>query len=178
MTVNEVTPSDDTAPESDDGSTVIQLRVNGREHRVRVRTHHTLLEVLRNELHLFSVREGCGIGMCGACTVLLDDKAISSCLVLAPLAEGKDVQTLEGLAGIDGRLHPIQEAFVDHTGFQCSYCTPGFVLTTKALLAENTGPSTDEVRAYLSGNLCRCGSYVKILESVMAAAERLEPRGG
>jgi aerobic carbon-monoxide dehydrogenase small subunit len=127
--------------------------------------------VLRKEFKLFSVREGCGIGMCGACTVLIDGKPISSCLLLAPLAAGKDITTVEALG--QDKLHPIQQAFVDNTAFQCSYCTPGFILTTKAFLEENPKPTPDEVKEYLAGNLCRCGSYVKILDAVLDAAKRL-----
>ena len=165
-------------PGVNDGRVTIRLLVNGDEHRVRVRPHHTLLDVLRNEFRLYSVREGCGIGMCGACTVLMDGKPVSSCLILSPLAEGKDLLTVEGLGREGGQLDPIQEAYLEHTGFQCSYCTGGFVLTTKALLAENRDPSAEDVRAYLSGNLCRCGSYAKILESVMDAKERLKAGHG
>jgi carbon-monoxide dehydrogenase small subunit/isoquinoline 1-oxidoreductase alpha subunit/xanthine dehydrogenase YagT iron-sulfur-binding subunit len=151
---------------------IIKLKVNGAEQEASVRTHHTLLEVLRGAFKLFGAREGCGIGMCGACTVLLNGKPVSSCLVLAPLAEGKEIQTIEGLT-TDGKLHPIQEAFIDHNAFQCSYCTPGFILTTKSFLEENLNPTADEVRAHLAGNLCRCGSYVKIQEAVLDAASRL-----
>jgi aerobic-type carbon monoxide dehydrogenase small subunit (CoxS/CutS family) len=151
---------------------LFRLRVNGFEQEVVAATHHTLLDVLRREFKLFGVREGCGIGMCGACTVLVDGKPMSSCLMLAALATDKEIGTVEGLAYRD-RLHPIQQAFVDHTAFQCSYCTPGFILTTKALLEENPAPTIDEVRHYLAGNLCRCGSYVKIAEAVLDAAERL-----
>jgi aerobic-type carbon monoxide dehydrogenase small subunit (CoxS/CutS family) len=120
-----------------------------------------LLEVLRDEFKLFGAREGCGIGMCGACTVLLDGQLISSCLLLAPLAEGKAIVTIEGLSD-PGKLHPIQQAFIDHNAFQCSYCTPGFILSTKSLLEENPAPTVEQIRAYLAGNLCRCGSYYKI----------------
>jgi carbon-monoxide dehydrogenase small subunit/isoquinoline 1-oxidoreductase alpha subunit/xanthine dehydrogenase YagT iron-sulfur-binding subunit len=165
-------------PVDEDGKMTVTLRVNGRTHRVKARTHHTLLEVLRRELKLFGTREGCGVGMCGACTVLLDGKPVSGCLLLAPLAEGKDILTIEGLAGPDGELHVIQQAYIDHTAFQCSYCTPGFILTTKALLEEKPNATQDEAREYLSGNLCRCGSYVKIMDAVMDARERLAPSGG
>jgi len=151
---------------------VVRLRVNGMEREVAVEPHHTLLDVLRRDFDLLSVREGCGIGMCGACTVLADGKPLSSCLMLAALAQGKDLVTVEGLSD-GGDLHPIQQAYVDHTGFQCSFCTPGFILGTKALLDENPNPTADEVREYLSGHLCRCGSYVKILDAVLDAAERL-----
>jgi carbon-monoxide dehydrogenase small subunit/isoquinoline 1-oxidoreductase alpha subunit/xanthine dehydrogenase YagT iron-sulfur-binding subunit len=151
---------------------IITLKVNGVEQEATVRTHHTLLEVLRGVFKLFGAREGCGIGMCGACTVLLDGKPVSSCLLLASLAEGKEILTIEGLAA-DGKLHLIQEAFIDHNAFQCSYCTPGFILTTKKLLEENPSPSGEDIRAYLAGNLCRCGSYVKIQEAVLDAASRM-----
>jgi aerobic-type carbon monoxide dehydrogenase small subunit (CoxS/CutS family) len=160
-------------PVDEDGKMTVTLRVNGRTHRLKARTHHTLLEVLRRELKLFGIREGCGVGMCGACTVLLDGKPVSGCLLLAPLAEGKDIVTIEGLTGPDGELHVIQQAYIDHTAFQCSYCTPGFILTTKALLEEKPNATPDEVREYLSGNLCRCGSYVKIVDAVLDARDRL-----
>ncbi len=155
---------------------IVALKVNGFEREVMVAPHHTLLDVLRREFKLFSVREGCGIGMCGACTVLVDGKPLSSCLLLAPLVAGKEITTVEALAE-NGRLHPIQQAFVDHTAFQCSYCTPGFILTTKALLEENPAPTPEQVREYLAGNLCRCGSYVKIMDAVLDAARRLQAAG-
>ena len=151
---------------------LVRLTVNGLAHDIAAAPHETLLAVLRRELDLFSVREGCGIGLCGACTVLIDGKPISSCLTLAALAAGKQIETLESLSP-DGALHPIQQAFVDNAAFQCSYCTPGFILTTKALLAENPTPSPDDIREYLAGNLCRCGSYVKIMGAVLDAAGRL-----
>ena len=151
---------------------IVKLKVNGVEQEATVHTHHTLLEALRGEFKLFGAREGCGIGMCGACTVLLDGKPVSSCLMLAALAEGKEILTIEGLAA-DGKLHPIQEAFIEHNAFQCSYCTPGFILTTKSLLEENPDPTIEEIRAHLSGNLCRCGSYIKIQDAVLDAARRL-----
>jgi carbon-monoxide dehydrogenase small subunit/isoquinoline 1-oxidoreductase alpha subunit/xanthine dehydrogenase YagT iron-sulfur-binding subunit len=150
----------------------VELRVNGVTATVEAATHHTLLEVLRNELKLFGAREACGIGMCGACTVLVDDKPISSCLLLAVLAEGHEIVTIEGLAD-GGDLHPIQQAFLDHSAFQCSYCTPGFILSAKALLEDFPSPTSDEVREYLAGNLCRCGSYVKIEEAVIDASTRM-----
>ena len=152
---------------------IVKLKVNGTEQDVAVQTHHTLLEALRGDFKLFGAREGCGIGMCGACTVLLDGNPVSSCLVLAPLAEGKEIQTIEGLTA-DGKLHPIQEAFIEHNAFQCSYCTPGFILTTKSFLEENPNPTVEEIRAHLSGNLCRCGSYIKIQAADLDAARRLQ----
>ncbi len=150
---------------------LVRLKVNGWEQEVAVATHHTLLDVLRREFKLFSVREGCGIGMCGACTVLVDGKPMSTCLMLAALAEGKEITTVESLG--QETLHPIQQAFVEQTAFQCSYCTPGFILTTKAFLEENPSPSIEEIREYLAGNLCRCGSYLKIQDAVLDAATRL-----
>jgi carbon-monoxide dehydrogenase small subunit/isoquinoline 1-oxidoreductase alpha subunit/xanthine dehydrogenase YagT iron-sulfur-binding subunit len=162
----------------EDGKLTLTLRVNGRTHRVKARPHHTLLQVLRDSLKLFGTREACGIGMCGACTVLADGKPISGCLQLAWLAEGKDIVTVEGLAGPTGDISVIQQAYVDHNAFQCSYCTPGFILTTKALLEEHPSASREEAQEYLAGNLCRCGSYVKILDAVMDARDRLSSGGG
>ncbi len=150
----------------------ISLQINGRSYRKTVWGHHTLLSVLRDQFNLFSVREGCGVGMCGACTVLVDGNPISSCLTLAVMAEGKEIQTTEGLAN-QGELHPIQQAYIDAHGFQCSYCTPGLILATKALLETRPEASVEEIKDYLSGNLCRCGSYVKILDSVQLAQRRL-----
>jgi aerobic-type carbon monoxide dehydrogenase small subunit (CoxS/CutS family) len=152
---------------------ILTLRVNGQERSVRARTHHTLLDALRNQVGLIDTREGCGIGMCGACTVLVDGRIVSGCLVLAAQAEGREIVTVEGLVGDAGELHPVQDAFIEHTGFQCSYCTPGFVLATKALLDEDPQAERHDAKAYLAGNLCRCGSYVKILDAVMDARERV-----
>ena len=160
------------AVDEDDKMSLV-LNVNGRSRRVKARAHHSLLQVLRDGLQLFGAREGCGVGMCGTCTVLLDGKPVSSCLLLAALAEGKEIVTIEGLSDPAGQLHPIQQAYIDHTAFQCSYCTPGFILSTLALLTENPRASREEAREYLSGNLCRCGSYVKILDAVMDARDRL-----
>jgi aerobic-type carbon monoxide dehydrogenase small subunit (CoxS/CutS family) len=152
--------------------TTVSVTVNGQAEVLSVEPGETLLEALRRELRLTSVREACGIGVCGSCTVLVDGRPISSCLLLAVLADGLSIETVESLAP-DGALHPIQQAFVDHTAFQCSFCTPGFLLATKALLSENPDPSSSEVRHYLAGNLCRCGSYVNIEAAVLDAAGRL-----
>jgi aerobic-type carbon monoxide dehydrogenase small subunit (CoxS/CutS family) len=160
-------------PVDEDGKISLTLRVNGRDREVKARPNHTILEVLRNELRLTGPREGCGVGMCGACTVLVDGRPVSGCLWPAALAEGHELTTIEGLEGPNGELHPIQQAYVDHTGFQCSYCTPGFILATKALLAEQPDVSREDAKSYLAGNLCRCGSYVKILDSVMDARDRI-----
>ena len=150
----------------------ITLHVNGAPSTVTVRSGQTLLDALRDGLGLLSVREGCGIGMCGACTVLVDGKPISACLTLATLMEDRAILTVEGL-GQGDQLDLVQEAFLARTGFQCSYCTPGILLTTKALLAERPAATDAEIREYLSGNLCRCGSYVKIVDSVREAIVRL-----
>lgn len=150
----------------------IHLRVNQREVSLVIDDADTLLEVLRGQLKLWSVRESCGVGACGTCTVLLDGKPVSSCLLLAARVSGQTLTTLEGIS--DGeRLHPIQQAFVEERALQCAYCTPGFVLTVKTLLEENPAPSDDEIREYLAGNLCRCAGYAEILRAVRVAQEKL-----
>jgi aerobic-type carbon monoxide dehydrogenase small subunit (CoxS/CutS family) len=143
------------------------LKVNGVESEISADTR-TLLAVLRDDLGLVGAKEGCGIGLCGACTVLADGQPISSCLMLAAQAGGREIVTVEGLAP-KGELHPVQQAFIDHGAFQCAYCTPGFVLSSVALLRENPAPSEEEIRDFLAGNLCRCGSYQNILRAVAAA---------
>jgi aerobic-type carbon monoxide dehydrogenase small subunit (CoxS/CutS family) len=150
----------------------ITLRVNGRDENLNVDDADTLLDALRDGLKLWSVREGCGVGACGTCTVLLDGNPVSSCFLLAVRARGHEITTLEGLG--DGRvLHSIQQAFVEERALQCAYCTPGFVLSVKALLEENPEPSDDEIREYLSGNLCRCAGYADILRAVRSAQQKL-----
>jgi carbon-monoxide dehydrogenase small subunit len=143
------------------------LNVNGSSYEVQEGTR-TLLEVLRDELGLVGTKEGCGVGTCGACTVLVDGKPISGCLTLAEQVAGKEILTVEGLEK-DGELHPVQKAFIEERAFQCAYCTPGFILSTVALLNENQNPSEDQIREYLSGNLCRCGSYQNIMKAVKMA---------
>lgn len=145
----------------------ITLQINGEAHTLDVTSGLTLLELLSDRLGLAGARGACGIGMCGACTVLVNDRAISSCLMLAVQAEGKAITTIEGLANGD-QLHPVQQAYIDHGAFQCAYCTSGFILSTVALLKEHPHPDDDTIRKYLAGNLCRCGSYVNILEAVRA----------
>jgi aerobic-type carbon monoxide dehydrogenase small subunit (CoxS/CutS family) len=147
----------------------LSFNVNGERVEVEARADDMLIDVL-NSLGLASVRETCGIGVCGACTMLLDGETASGCLLLAPLAEGREVTTVEGLGGSD----PVQEAFAEAHAFQCGYCTPGMVLTAKRLLEENAQPSEDEIRLALAGNLCRCGCYVKIVDAVLLAAGRKE----
>ena len=149
----------------------ISLRINGRDEKITIDDADTLLEVLRDRFKLWSVREGCGVGACGTCTVLLDDRPVSSCFLLAARAAEHDILTLEGLA--DGaELHYIQEAFVSQRALQCAYCTPGFVLSVKALLDEVADPSDEDIREYLSGNLCRCAGYADILRAVRVAQEK------
>jgi len=149
----------------------IALRINNRAETVTVDDADTLLEVLRDAFKLWSVRESCGVGACGTCTVLLDGRPVSSCFLLAVRAAGHDVLTLEGLGDGEG-LHPIQEAFVSERALQCAYCTPGFVLSVKALLEEIPNPSDEEIREYLSGNLCRCAGYADILRAVRVAQRK------
>jgi len=148
----------------------IALRINGEEIQREIPDNRLLLDFLRNDLDLTGSKEGCSIGVCGACTVLLDGQAISSCLALATFANGHDVTTIEGLAE-DGRLHPLQEAFIDYGGFQCGICTSGQIMAAKSLLDSNPHPSEDEIKAWMMGNLCRCTGYYKIIESIQAAAE-------
>jgi aerobic carbon-monoxide dehydrogenase small subunit len=131
--------------------------------------HQTLLDVLRDELQLTGSKEGCGSGDCGACSVMLDDRLVCSCLVLAPEAEGRSVETIEGMANGE-QLHPLQEKFLEHAALQCGICTPGFLIAAKALLDRNPDPSETEVRYWLAGNLCRCTGYDKIVRAVMDAA--------
>jgi len=146
----------------------ISFRINNRAETLIVDDADTLLEVLRDRFKLWSVRESCGVGACGTCTVLLDGRPVSSCFLLAVRAAGRHVLTLEGLSDSD-QLHGIQEAFVAERALQCAYCTPGFVLSVKALLEEIPDPSDDEIREYLSGNLCRCAGYAEILRAVRLA---------
>lgn len=146
------------------------LHVNGKPHTLEFPPHRTLLHVLRDELGLMGPREACGIGMCGSCTVLVDGRAVSSCLFLAPQVVGKRILTVEGLAD-RGQLHPVQQAFLDHHAFQCSFCTPGLIMATVALLNEKPQASESEIREYLAGNLCRCGAYPDILAAVRSLVE-------
>ncbi len=150
----------------------IELTVNGQTHSVLAEPWWTLKDVLREQLGLTGTKTGCEEGDCGACTVILEGRAVNSCLVLAMEARGKAVTTIEGLAGPDG-LHPLQEAFIEHGAFQCGYCTPGVLMSAGALLDENPNPSIGEIREALAGNLCRCTGYVKIEQAVLAAATKL-----
>ena len=148
----------------------ISIRVNGVDHELLVAPNRTLTDVLRDELDLTGTKKGCGEGECGSCTVLLDGEPVNSCLVLAVQADGHEITTIEGVA--DGKdLHPIQQAFVDHGAVQCGFCTPGMVLSAKALLDRKKRPTEHEIRSAISGNLCRCTGYQKIVDAVHAAAK-------
>ena len=150
----------------------IKTTVNDVEHEILVDSTWTLLETLRDHLGLTGTKEGCSNGNCGACTVMIDDKSSCSCLVLAPEIDGRKVTTVEGLAD-HGHLSPVQDAFVENSGLQCGFCTPGFMIAATALLKENPHPTENEIRLKLAGNLCRCTGYDKIVRSVQDAAERL-----
>lgn len=149
---------------------LLNLVVNGEEVDVAVTPHTTLLEVLRDDLGLTGVKEGCSEGVCGACTVLLNGDPIRSCLTLALEADGAEIITVEGLA-YDGKLHPLQQAFVDFGAIQCGFCTPGMLLSSKALLDHNPSPTDDDIKTALAGNFCRCTGYTKILEAVRSVAD-------
>jgi len=150
----------------------MRLIVNGAEHDVNPPSHETLLATLRNRLDLTGTKLVCGRGECGACTILLDGVSVYSCLTLTAACEDQSVITIEGL-GRDGQLHPVQAAFIEHDALQCGFCTPGQILAAIALLGDNPSPNEDDVRRGMSGNLCRCGTYPKIVRAVMGAAERM-----
>lgn len=151
--------------------TSICLQINGESYQVKVPIKKTLLDVLREDLSLTGTKKGCDSGECGACTVLMDGKPVNSCIILAIDAVGKQISTIEGIGGIM-ELHPIQEALVAHGAIQCGYCTPGIVMTAKALLDSNPHPTENEVREGITGNLCRCTGYVKVVEAIMDVSRR------
>jgi carbon-monoxide dehydrogenase small subunit len=148
----------------------IELRVNGVQYQVSIEPHRTLLEVLREDLFLTGTKEGCGCGDCGACTVIVDGKPILSCITLAIEMAGRDVTTIEGLSE-EGALHPLQEAFVRLGAIQCGFCTPGMIMTSKAFLEDHAHPTEMEIRKALTGNLCRCTGYVKIIKAIQSVAQ-------
>jgi len=158
------------APFADTGID-LTLRVNGCVRRLRLDSRVTLLDALREDLGLTGTKKGCDQGACGACTVLLDHKRVLSCLLLAAQCDGRDVTTIEGLAK-DKELHPVQQAFIRHDGFQCGYCTPGQIISAVALLEEGRAGSDEEIREFMSGNLCRCGAYPNIVAAIREAAGR------
>ena len=151
----------------------IQMRVNGKDYTADVPSQRLLIDCLRYDLGLTGTKEGCSVGVCGACTVVMDGVLVSSCLTLTVLADGKEITTVEGLAQ-DGKLHPVQQAFIDYGGFQCGICTPGMVVAAKALLDQNQNPSDDDIKDWMMGNLCRCTGYYKIIESIRGAATRMQ----
>ena len=150
---------------------LITLRVNGQAHEIAIEPHQSLLQALRDELRLTGTKEGCGEGECGACTILLNGEPVDSCLIFALEVEGAEITTIEGL-GSDANLHPVQQAFIEHGGAQCGFCTPGMILAAAALLEQTPNPSEAEIRWGLAGNLCRCTGYVKIVEAVQAATQQ------
>jgi carbon-monoxide dehydrogenase small subunit len=154
----------------------LELKVNGQLYEVFVEPWRTLAEVLREELGQTGLKTACNMGSCGSCTVLIDGKAVKSCLMLALQAKDREILTIEGLAAENG-LHPLQEAFIEHFAVQCGYCTPGMILKAKALLDENPLASESEIRAGLSGNLCRCTGYVKIVDAIMGAQKKINNAG-
>ena len=150
------------------GAVLMVLTVNGQEHRVRLEPRVTLLDALREHLHLFGTKKGCDHGQCGACTVHVNGRRVNACLTFAIMHQGDEITTIEGLAQ-RGELHPVQAAFLEHDGFQCGYCTPGQIMSAVALLQEPCGPDDDAVREGMSGNICRCGAYPSIVAAVQAA---------
>ena len=157
----------------DSGEAPVSLRINGDAYALAVGPHVTLLDALREHLLLTGAKKGCGLGQCGACTVLLDGKRVNSCLVLAVRAQGHDIVTIEGLEGEDGALHPVQQAFIDQDAFQCGYCTPGQILSAVALIGEGRAEDENELRRHMSGNLCRCAAHANIIAAIRQAAEQM-----
>jgi len=148
----------------------VNFMVNGKNHQIVTAPNRTLLSVLREDLGLTGTKEGCGVGECGACAVIMNGEPVNSCLVLVGQADGSTITTIEGLSK-NGQPHPLQKAFVEHGAVQCGFCTPGMIIASKALLDKNPDPSDEQVREALAGNICRCTGYTKIVEAVQAAAE-------
>jgi aerobic carbon-monoxide dehydrogenase small subunit len=149
----------------------IRLTINGQSHEVTVPARRTLVDMIRYDVGLTGTKEACSVGVCGACTILMDGKMTASCITLAVQADGADITTIEGIGSPD-HLHPLQQAFIDHGGFQCGICTPGQIVAAKSLLDENPSPSEDEIKEWMMGNLCRCTGYYQIIESIQAAAKQ------
>jgi xanthine dehydrogenase YagT iron-sulfur-binding subunit len=156
-------------PRPDSSTVNLRLNINGRAHALEVEPRVTLLDALRERLGLTGTKKGCDQGQCGACTVHVDGKRVLACLTLAAQMEGREITTIEGLS--DGELHPVQQAFLDQDAFQCGYCTPGQIMSAVACIREQHAGSDDEIREYMSGNLCRCGAYPNIVKAVKQAAE-------
>jgi carbon-monoxide dehydrogenase small subunit len=154
----------------------VLLKVNEEDHEILIKSNRTLIDVLRQDLHLTGVKEACGIGACGTCTVLVNGRPVHSCITLAEEVEGKEVETIEGLAQ-GGELHPLQKAFIDYHAFQCGFCTPGMIMTAKGLLKRNPQPTEEEVKNAISGNLCRCTGYGNIVKAIVSAAKEVGKKG-
>ncbi len=150
----------------------VDFTVNGIRHEIDVEPHEILLDVVRNRLGLTGTKRSCDVQVCGTCTVLLDGRPVSSCTLLAIEARDREILTIEGLAQ-DGKLHPLQQAFIEYGGFQCGFCTPGMILTAKTLLEENASPTEEDIIQFMQGNICRCTGYKKIIESIMEAAKKM-----
>jgi carbon-monoxide dehydrogenase small subunit len=159
-----------------DGQTIpVSFTLNGRLQELDVEPHELLLDVVRDRLGLTGAKRSCDVQVCGACTLLVDGRPVSACTTLAFEVRGRSVMTIEGLAE-DGKLHPLQQAFIEHGGFQCGFCTPGMILASKALLDEKPNPTEEELKHFMHGNICRCTGYKKIIESIMAAAKEMKSR--
>lgn len=156
------------------GHQLLNFKVNGRKQQILVKTNRSLAQVLRDQLGLLGTKIGCGEGECGACTVLMNGRSVTSCLMLAVQAEGADIMTIEGLSVDGAALHPVQEAFIEAGAIQCGYCTPGMVLSAVALLRKHPEPTEEQIRVGLTGNLCRCTGYQKIFEAVLLASKKLK----
>lgn len=160
----------------DDNKMALSFKVNGKGHSIVIDPKKTLLDVLREDLNLTGTKKGCGSGECGACTVVIDGNNVNSCMIFAMDMEGKEVTTIEGLAPKTGEIHPIQQAFVDHGAIQCGFCSPGMIMSTTAVLEKYDNPTEEQIREGISGNLCRCTGYVKIVDAIQHLAE--QRRGG
>ena len=148
----------------------LNFTVNGKRYQVTAPNRRTLVDLLRYELGLTGTKEGCGVGVCGACSVLVDGRLVSSCIMLACQADGAEITTIEGIAGTNGELQPLQRSFIDHGGFQCGICTPGQIIAATALLRETPSPTEEQIKEWMMGNLCRCTGYYQIVEAIKAAA--------
>ena len=157
-----------------EGTVPVKLRVNGKQRELALDTRVTVLDALRDHLELTGTKKGCDQGQCGACTVHIDGERVLSCLTLAVAAQGRHIETIESLAGADGTLHPMQQAFIDQDGFQCGYCTPGQIMSAVACVREGHARTDADIREYMSGNLCRCAAYPKIVAAIRQAREHME----
>ncbi|HIN37867.1 MAG TPA: (2Fe-2S)-binding protein [Dehalococcoidia bacterium] len=155
----------------------VRLKVNGADHELDIPARRLLVDCIRYDIGLTGTKESCSVGVCGACAVLVDGEMYASCITLAAAVDGAEITTIEGIAE-NGNLHPVQQAFIDHGGFQCGICTPGQVIAAKSLLEENPTPTEDEIKEYMMGNLCRCTGYYGILNSIAAAAETMNKAAG